>query len=184
MQTTTVSSTPNTKANNIQTLTLQVLTLPSQLNQYEQLKLTFRTFNGIDLRNDEYFVIDIPNIFTYKAVTGSICTNNIFTCTLNSNYQIKVAKSASYSTIGFANDFSVTLNDALYVSPKDFNFNTQYFYVTTYTNDTLKIDETDPITITASRATFYRTCGGFCATCPSSSLSFCTTCYNSSFPGI
>lgn len=81
-------------------------------------------------------------------------------------------------------DFSLTLNDTLYVSPLDFNFNSQYFYVTTYTSNSLIIDTTDPITITASKAVFYRTCGGFCGTCPSSNLTFCSTCYNASYTGV
>ena len=52
-----------------------------------------------------------------------------------------------------------------------------YFYVTTYTNNNLIIDTTDPINVVASRATFFLTCSGRCRTCLSSNSSICSSCY-------
>lgn len=61
------------------------------------------------------------------------------------------------------------------------------FLVTTYTNDGLVIDDTDPVAVPASKAVFYRTCGGKCETCSSTNTSFCLTCYQpgtGQLPGI
>jgi proprotein convertase subtilisin/kexin type 5 len=65
----------------------------------------------------------------------------------------------------------------LWVSPVSFSFSTDYFYVTTYTNNSLMIDMTDPINVVASKATFYLSCAGHCSTCLSSNTSICQTCY-------
>ena len=46
-----VNSIVNTLPNYIQSLVLNVLTAPSQLNSLEQLRLTIKTYNGLDLIN-------------------------------------------------------------------------------------------------------------------------------------
>ena len=88
-----------------------------------------------------------------------------------------MSASASYSTVGLVKDFIVTLTDSIYVSPTVFEFSTDYFYVTSYTNNSLIIDTTDPINVAASKTTFFRTCGGKCATCSASNTTICNTCY-------
>lgn len=47
----TVNSIVNTLPNYVQSLVLSVLTAPSQLNSLEQLRLTIKTYNGLDLIN-------------------------------------------------------------------------------------------------------------------------------------
>jgi hypothetical protein len=85
-------------------------------------------------------------------------------------------KSASYLTVGLVKDFTVTLNDLLYISPTTFDFTNDYFLVTTYTSDGVVIDDTDVVAVPASKAIFTRTCAGKCSTC-TSNTSFCSTCY-------
>lgn len=128
----------------------------------------------------DYFVIETPNSFTYVGTGSSVlCTDAIFTCSIynGNNQAIKVAASGSYNTIGLVKDFSVTLGSSIYASPTTFSFSTDYFYLSSYTSTNQLIDITDPINIVASRATFYRTCAGKCATCLTTNTSFCTSCY-------
>lgn len=134
------------------------------------------------MKNSEYFVIEIPQSFTYIPTTAaSLCTTTTFICTLynTNNNAIKVMASTNYETLGLAKDFSVTLSDQIYVSPTTFSFDNDYFLVTTYTSNGLIIDDTDVIAVPASKATFTRTCAGKCATCSGSNTSFCLTCYSS-----
>lgn len=118
--------------------------------------------------------------FTYvgSAVTN-ICTNMIFNCTIynSNNNAIKVAATSSYTTIGLAKDFSITLDSQMYVSPLSFTiFETDYFLVRTYTSNNLIIDDTDT-TKASTKAAFYRTCSNKCKTCPATNTTFCLTCY-------
>lgn len=186
VQSSMASSIVNAQPNYIQNISLTIGTLPSQLNQYERLSLRIRTFNGINMLDGQYLVIQIPTLFTYGNFTGTICQTTIFNCTRfnNDNYMIRVAASTTYSTLGLVNDFTITLNQLMYVSPTFFQFNTDYFYVTSYTNNNRMIDTTDPISVAASKATFYLSCNGRCATCPDSNTSYCNTCYTSTYVGV
>ena len=53
--------------------------------------------------------------------------------------------------------------------------------MTTYTNLNQVIDITSPTTVPASKAIFYRTCAGKCATCSGSNTSYCLSCYTTSY---
>lgn len=123
VQTTTVDSIVNTKSNSVVSIVSEFLTTPSQLNEKEQIKLTIKMFNGINLLDGEYFVIYIPLSFTYAGSTvTSICTNMIYNCTIynSNNYAIKVAATTSFTTIGLVKDFTITLDSNMYVSPLNF----------------------------------------------------------------
>ena len=130
--------------------------------------------------NSEFFVVEVPSSFTFiGTTTTNLCTTNIFNCTLynSNNNAIKVAASSNYATVGLAKEFTVTLNDQIYVSPTSFDFGNDYFLITTYTSSGLVIDDTDVQAVPSSKATFSRTCGGKCATCSGSNSSLCLSCY-------
>lgn len=143
--------------------------------------MVINTFNGIYFSNGEYIIINIPNSFSYiGSISSSLCVNNIYVCGIyNSNNNIiKVSASTNYSITNIVYSFTITLNN-LYVSPVNYNFGADYFYVTSYTSNGLQIDVTDPINVVASKAVFFLSCSAasHCKTCLDSNTSYCLACY-------
>lgn len=83
-----------------------------------------------------------------------------------------------YTQTGIVYNFTITLAN-LYVSPLTYNYTSDYFQVSTYTNTNLQIDVTDPIAVPASRTAFVLTCSlvTHCKTCLDSNTSYCLSCY-------
>jgi hypothetical protein len=142
------------------------------------ISVSVTTKNGLDLRNGEYIYLLVPQRFSRTAWTGTLCSPQIYTCSSINDHTIKVEASASYSAVGLSTSFSFTIVRDVFVSPTDFNYGNDYFYVQTFTSGGEMIDKTDPTAVPASMAIFARSCGGKCSTCPSSSPNHCLTCYS------
>jgi hypothetical protein len=142
------------------------------------MQFNITTFNGLNMSHGEYMVLEIPPSFTFVNNTP-ICANTSFNCNfLNSdnNYVIKIDATSLYSLANNNVNFVIKLNRT-YISPTNYNFDGDYFYVTTFTSNNLIIDKTSPEDVSSSAATFYLTCTNKCKTCNPANLSQCTSCY-------
>ncbi len=142
------------KKNTMVSVSLNILTSPSQLLSHQSFAITITP--KLVLLSGDYLVVEMPRLYSFSGsvltvlattnlisiASDSLCVESDYFCShyASDPYRIKVQEfSTTFSSTAAV---TVTIKNNLYYSPSTFSFSGYYFKAASYGSNNLGIDET------------------------------------------